>query len=66
MSFVKISIKKNGCGLIGLSTYSSKVVSVDVLNIEILVFKIEEVSFPTLGEVIVKLGKLACHVYSFL
>ena len=42
--------------------YLSQVVVVDILDIEVLLLEVEQVSFTPLGQVIVKLGKLACHV----
>ena len=44
--------------------YLSQVVVVDILDIEVLLLEVEQVSFTPLGQVIVKLGKLACHVWS--
>ena len=47
-------------------TYSSQVVLIDVLDVEVLVLEVEEIGLTSLGEVVVELGQLACHVYSSL
>ncbi len=44
------------------STYSSQVVVVDLLDIKALLLEIKEVGLASLGEVVVELCQLACHV----